>query len=204
MRRVTIILTITILTIGCFDNSKEKNVSDQSQVTTLDTTQNDSIITKEIKSDISTKPAERTKTKKNEGDIVDFTGTKEVKVTLNEIEIINSNFYRQLDSLIRWEKKCSNSTLKELHWMFHPFGKEIYELTAASDFGGKYNGYIIIDNSVVFLAPDLPDFYRVTNKAKEFKFENKKFPYPEDYSVWIFESKEKKMKIIKSYTLPCN
>lgn len=203
MRRAFTILTILILAIGCNDNShpqiieksedlKNEKGRQDSENDTLKTFA-DTIKNEEIRTD-----------KKKQTAIIDFNGTVEVRTNQHEIEFINLRFYNQLDSLIKFEKRCLGSSLKGLHWTFFKIAENSYELTASSDFGGTYIGYATIDNSVVFLSHEEPELYRRTARQKEFRFNNKKFSYTEDYSVWQFKREGNEMKITKSYTLPCD
>ncbi|MFP5471889.1 MAG: hypothetical protein ACLGGV_09870 [Bacteroidia bacterium] len=192
-----VIIIVLILNISCDDNSQKRF-----------TKTSEKKIEKTKKNDIDTSitptelfEIEDTINKKD--DIFDYTKTIEVEAVMNQVEFIDLNFYNILDSLVKFEKKCLNSNLDELHWTFFKINEKIYEFTAHSDFGGEYSGYTTIDNTLVFFNTDEPSLYKKTNKKREFHFTNKKFPYPEDYSVWILKSKNGEMKILKSYTLPC-
>lgn len=197
-------MIVLILTISCNDNSSQRIIEKTDDLKTEKSEQYIEIDTLKIFADTTKNGENRTDRKKTQTDRIDFTETAEIRTTQHEVEFIDLRFYNQLDSLIKYEKMCLGSTLKGLHWTFFKIAENKYELTASSDFGGTYLGYAIIDNSLVFFSPDEPRLYRKAERKKEFKFENKKFPYPEDYSVWIFMNDRNEMKITESYTLPCD
>lgn len=203
MRQALNTLVVVIVAISCNEQSESYsmvNPDDQNiqaeQIELSDTT-------KEIQRDTLSHEPEIGSMKVKPG-IEDLSGTTTVKTTQFEIEFVDAAFKHQLDSLIRYEKKCPGSSGSELHWTFFKMTEDKYEFTAHTDFGGNFQGYALIDNSVVFFGPELPSLYSKTERKKDFVFENKKFPYPEDYSVWIFSLEDGVMKVIKSYTLPCD
>ncbi len=129
-------------------------------------------------------------------------------VVISKVEIIDIEFYNQLDSLIKFEKKCMHSSLKELHWVFDSNNKGGYMLTAESGFGrGKIPiGYYIIDSSIVFFRTNEPRLFinKHSDRKLTYVYTKKDLQGPEDYSVWIFKFIDKRLEIVKSYTLPCN
>ncbi len=191
--RQTIIYIFLIFLLGCNNQEEEKHSAIGNKA--------DSTKKKEYRQTLVQPDSILISPKK---DIVDFTKTVQVKVKMNEIEFLDSVFFKQIDSLIKFEKKCMNSTLKGLHWVFNDIGEKTYELTASSDFAGTYHGYVVIDNSIVFLGPKELRLYRKTERNRMFIFANKKFPFPEDYSVWLFKFDGERIKLVKSYTFPCD
>jgi len=204
MKRALSILLTVIVAVSCNERSdpdsglspKVHDIDEPAQLELNATTKVDSSDTLSHKVEPVSKDVKQ--------DIVDLSGTTTVKTTQYEVELLDTLFRNQIDSLIRFEKKCLGSSGIGLHWTFIKMAENKYELTAHTDFGGTYQGYTIIDNSLVFLMPDEPLLYYKTNRKKDFVFENKKFPYAEDYSVWIFEFEDRVLTILKSYTLPCD
>ena len=135
----------------------------------------------------------------------DWTGTHEVKLELKEFEVMDSVLYSILDSVVKLEKKCMKSNLSNLHWTLFEWQENVFHLTMSSDVGeAEYKGYFMIDNMLFLTAEYLPKKLKHTGEFKKFTFEDKNVPYPEDYSTYFFANVNGQMKLIKSYTMPCN
>jgi len=135
----------------------------------------------------------------------DWTGTHKVKLELKEFEVMDSVLYSLLDSLVKSEKKCLSSNLSALHWTLFEWQENVYHLTMASDVGeAEYKGYFMIDNMLFLTTENLPKNLKQTGEFKKFEFEDKNFTYPEDYSTYLVANVNGQMKLIKSYTIPCD
>lgn len=206
--KIYILVIFTIAFIGCKDTTKSTNESEVG-INVADT------ILIEPKNSIDSNKVEHTdkvNTKKAINQVettkeltVDWTGTHEIKLVLNEFRITDSLFYSLLDSLVKREKRCMNSTLSALHWTLFEWQEKVYHLTMSSDVGeAEYLGFFFIDNMLFLTAENLPEQFEQTGKSREFTFQDKNFPYPEDYSSYFIANMNGQMKLVKSYAFPCD
>lgn len=183
------------------DNKTSVSITDtihNEVLAVLDSNKIDSAAPKEIKKKEKINDSLRIKSD-------DWTGTREVKLKLNEFKVTDNLFYSLLDSIVKREKKCMNSNLNALHWKLFELKENVFHLTMGSDIGkAKYEGYFMIDNMIFLTTKDIPNKLERTERIEKFKFKNKNFPYPEDYSTYFFANVNGQMKIVKSYTIPCD
>jgi len=208
--KIFILVFLAIAIIGCKGNTKSSDEK-STHVSATDTIQLQPSMSITIGSNKIDK-VDTTATKLNENadgtskDIsADWTGTHKVKLELKEFEVMDSVLYSLLDSIVKREKKCMKSNLSALHWTLFEWQENVFHLTMASDVGEtEYKGYFMIDNMLFLTAEYLPKKLKQTGEFKKFTFEDKNFPYPEDYSSYFVANVSGQMKLIKSYTIPCD
>jgi len=127
-----------------------------------------------------------------------------ISVVLNEIEIIDTNFNSQVECILKKEKKCGESKLRELHWLLVQTDKNLFELSASPYFEGEYFGYCRIDSSIVLLQPHLSDIYLQTPRKKKIKFIKCAIEVPNDCSNWNFILKDKTLNLNNPFLIGCD
>ena len=129
---------------------------------------------------------------------------------LNKLSVANDDFKSVLDSLITREEKC-NHFQKSLIWIVSLIkskeGDSLIHITMQSEISKtyKYLGYFYI-NETLFIVKGSTLHQRLFNDCKkegEIKFKKKSFPYPEDYSLWVYSYKNNILNLMESYPLPC-
>ncbi|HQV52132.1 MAG: hypothetical protein IPI00_10735 [Flavobacteriales bacterium] len=209
MKTLQFKLCILPLLISACINSDVHNSIKDVQLELVDTIQTRATIPYDSISvtEIDTLESIQTKTanKKLIDEAKEWKGTHDVKLALNEFKVTDSSFYSLLDSIVRTEKLCSNSSLDDLHWILFKWKHNVYYLTMASDGGGyDYSGFFVIDDMLFLTTESLPGKLTLTDNIEKFTFEGKNYPYPEDYSTYFLANMNGQMKLVKSYTLPCH